>query len=145
MKTKYRQQWGGNNMGKSEEKRYEKGIAAMQEMFSEEMRAGMRGMKEISPDFWDMIVSFGFVDIYGRGTLSIKQREIITLTTLITQGAFDQVGVHVQAALNVGVTEQEIKEVIIHCAAYTGFPKAIQAMGIASRIFAGNNEETVLY
>lgn len=119
-------------------KRYESGLKAMEELFSQEVRTGMEGMKKISPDLWEMIVSFGFGDLYARKSLSLSQREIITLTTLITQGAFDQLKVHLQAALNVGLSKEEIIEVIIHCAGYVGFPKAVQAMGIAGEIFDKN-------
>ncbi|MER2170352.1 MAG: carboxymuconolactone decarboxylase family protein, partial [Psychrobacillus psychrodurans] len=52
-----------------------------------------------------------------------------------TQGAFDQLRVHLQAALNVGLSKEEIIEIIIHCAGYVGFPKAVHAMGIAGEIF----------
>ncbi|MFC5604366.1 carboxymuconolactone decarboxylase family protein [Sporosarcina koreensis] len=55
-----------------------------------------------------MIVSFGFGDLYARETLSLAQREIITLITFITQGAFGQLKVHLQAALNSGLSKKEI-------------------------------------
>lgn len=136
MKTKYHQQWGGNNMDTN--KRYEAGITAMEELFSQDVRNGMEGIKDISPDLWNMIVSFGFGDLYSRNTLSHAQREIITLTSLITQGAFDQLRVHLQAALNVGLTKEEIIEIILHCTGYVGFPKAVHAMGIAGEVFKEN-------
>lgn len=120
--------------------RFESGLHAMEELFSEEVRNGMAGIKNISPDFWEMIVSFGFGDLYGRNTLSHAQREVITLTALITQGAFDQLKVHLQAALNVGLSKEEIIELIMHCAGYVGFPKAVQAMGIAGEIFKETEE-----
>lgn len=138
MNTKYHQLWGGNKMDNN--KRYESGKQAMEELFSEEVRASMAGIKNISPDFWEMLVSFGFGDLYGRNTLSHAQREVITLTTLITQGAFDQLKVHLQAALNVGLTKEEIIELIIHCAGYVGFPKAVHAMGIAGEVFKETEE-----
>lgn len=119
-------------------KRYEAGINAMEELFSQEVRNGMEGIKDISPDLWNMIVSFGFGDLYSRNTLSHAQREIITLTSLITQGAFDQLRVHLQAALNVGLTKEEIIEIILHCTGYVGFPKAVHAMGIAGEVFKEN-------
>ena len=121
-------------------KRYEAGLDAMESLFSQDVRNGMEGIKNISPDLWEMIVSFGFGDLYSRKTLSYAQREIITLTTLITQGAFDQLRVHLQAALNVGLTKEEIMEIIIHCAGYVGFPKAVHAMGIAGEIFKRTEE-----
>ncbi|SDJ25046.1 carboxymuconolactone decarboxylase family protein [Salimicrobium halophilum] len=120
--------------------RFEAGKKAMEELFSQEVRKGMEGMKDISPDLWDMIVSFGFGDLYSRDSLSLSQREIVTLTTLITQGAFDQLRVHLQAALNVGLSKEEIIEVIIHCAGYVGFPKAVQAMGIAGEVFKEDSQ-----
>ncbi|GGA20079.1 carboxymuconolactone decarboxylase family protein [Psychrobacillus lasiicapitis] len=121
-------------------KRYEAGKQAMEELFSQEVRTGMEEIKKVSPDLWEMIVSFGFGDLYSRKTLSFAQREIITLTTLITQGAFDQLRVHLQAALNVGLSKEEIIEIIIHCAGYVGFPKAVHAMGIAGEIFKESEE-----
>ncbi len=119
-------------------KRYESGSNVMEELFSPEVRTGMEEIKKISPDFWDMIVSFGFGELYARESLSLKEREFITLTSLITQGAFEQFKVHLQAALNVGLTKEEIIEIIIQCAGYVGFPKAVQAMGIAGEIFKQN-------
>lgn len=119
-------------------KRYEAGINAMEELFSQDVRNGMEGIKDISPDLWNMIVSFGFGDLYSRNTLSHAQREIITLTSLITQGAFDQLRVHLQAALNVGLTKEEIIEIILHCTGYVGFPKAVHAMGVAGEVFKEN-------
>jgi 4-carboxymuconolactone decarboxylase len=136
MKTKFHQRWGDNKMENNE--RYAAGLKVMEELFSEEVRGGMHQMKEISPDLWELIVSFGFGDLYSKTTLSLSQREIITITTLITQGAFEQLKVHLQAALNVGLSKEEITEIIIHCAGYVGFPKAVQAMGIADEIFKQN-------
>jgi 4-carboxymuconolactone decarboxylase len=124
--------------------RYAAGLKVMEELFSEEVRSGMEQMKEVSPDLWELIVSFGFGDLYSRNTLSLSQREIITLTTLITQGAFDQLRVHLQAALNIGLSKEEITEVIMHCAGYVGFPKAVQAMGIAGEIFKQNEKAASL-
>jgi 4-carboxymuconolactone decarboxylase len=115
--------------------RFEAGMASMRKMFSAEMLEAMSNMKNISPDFWEMIVAFGFGEVYTREGLSLDKREIVTLTSLITQGAFDQLEVHLRAALNVGLTKEDIIEIIIQCAAYSGFPKACQAMMIAGTIF----------
>ncbi|MDQ0230339.1 carboxymuconolactone decarboxylase family protein [Metabacillus malikii] len=120
----------------SNKTRYEKGLRTVKEMVPNETFQMMQKMQEVDPDFWNMIISFGFGDVYARNGLSLAQREIVTLTTLITQGAFDQLEVHIRAALNVGLTQAEIKEIIIQCAAYTGFPKATQAMQIAGKIFS---------
>ncbi|REB08781.1 carboxymuconolactone decarboxylase family protein [Sporosarcina sp. BI001-red] len=128
-------------MENNNENRYDNGAHVMNELFSEEIQTGMRHIQEISPDLWDMIVSFGFGDLYARNTLSLAQREYITLTALITQGAFDQLRPHIHASLKIGMTQQEITEIIIQCAGYVGFPKAVHAMGIAGEIFKNYNED----
>jgi 4-carboxymuconolactone decarboxylase len=130
---KFHLQWGGNKVEKNN--RYDLGLSTVKNMISEEALEKIGNMKNISPDFWEMIVAFGFGDVYSREGLSLDKREIITLTTLITQGSFDQLEFHIRAALNVGLTQNEIKEIIIQCAAYVGFPKACQAMLIAGEIF----------
>jgi 4-carboxymuconolactone decarboxylase len=133
MKTKFHQQWGGNNMNKDE--RYDLGMKTLKKMISDDTLNNISNMKNISPDFWDMIVGFGYGEVYAREGLTLPNREIVTLTTLITQGAFDQLEFHMRAALKVGLTENEIIEIIIQCAAYVGFPKATQAMILAGQVF----------
>ncbi|AKG03820.1 carboxymuconolactone decarboxylase [Salimicrobium jeotgali] len=123
-----------------ENSRYEAGQKVMEELFSEQVRQEMKGVKDVSPDLWDMIVSFGFGDLYSREGLSLSQREIVTITSLITQGAFDQLKVHLEAALNVGLSREEITEIIIQCTGYVGFPKAIHAMQIAAEVFQERSE-----
>ncbi|MCZ2258589.1 carboxymuconolactone decarboxylase family protein [Sporosarcina sp. G11-34] len=118
--------------------RYTAGLKVMEELFPQEVRSMMEQMKEVSPDLWNMIVSFGFGDLYTKNTLTLQQREIITITSLITQGAFGQLEVHFRAALRVGLTKEEISQIIIQCAGYVGFPKAVQAMGMAGEIFKEN-------
>ncbi|PKG23054.1 carboxymuconolactone decarboxylase family protein [Niallia nealsonii] len=116
-------------------KRYNKGIETIKKMVSDEEFEGISYMREVSPDFWDMIISFGYGDVYGREGLSLDKREIITITSLISQGLFDQLPFHISAALKTGITQNEIKEIIMQCAAYAGFPKAVQAMTIAGEVF----------
>ncbi|RFU71006.1 carboxymuconolactone decarboxylase family protein [Peribacillus saganii] len=118
-----------------ENNRFNTGKSIIDKMVSPEVFDHMSNMKNISADFWEMIVAFGFGDVYAREGLSLEKREIITLTTLITQGAFDQLEFHIRAALKVGLSQNEIKEIIIQCAAYVGFPKAVHAMQIAGSVF----------
>ena len=58
---------------------------------------------------------------------------ISVLTTL--GGAEPQLAVHVNAALNVGLTAEEVVEALLHCLPYTGFPRVLNAMFVAKRVF----------
>ena len=91
------------------------------------------------------MIEFGFGDIYSRPHFNLKEQEIITLTSLISQGAGErQLVFHFKAALHVGLTKDDIVEIIIHCAAYAGFPKASFAMEVLQQVMEGDiaNQET---
>lgn len=96
----------------------------------------MDSLQEIAPDVAKYIIEFAFGDIYQRPGLSFAQREIITLTSLLTQGdAEAQLKVHIRGAFNVGLSPTEIIETFIHCLPYVGFPKVINAISIAKQTF----------
>ena len=83
----------------------------------------------ISPDLARMVIEFPFADVYPRPGLDLKVRELITVAALTAMANCQpQLKVHLHAALNVGCSEQEIKEVIIQMAVYAGFPAALNAM-----------------
>lgn len=66
----------------------------------------------------------------------MKQREMITITTLLTQGdTSSQLRIHIQGALNVGMTRDEIIETFVHCLPYVGFPRVLNAISVAKEVF----------
>lgn len=72
-----------------------------------------------------------------RKILDMKQRETITVTALLTQGdTANQLRIHIQGALNVGVTRDEIVEICIHCLPYVGFPRVLNAIAVAKQVFS---------
>ena len=93
-------------------------------------------LKDLAPDLNDMMLEFAFGTIYERGVLNFKQHEMITITSLLTQGGCEnQLRVHIQASLNVGLTQEEIIETFIHCVPYVGFPRVLNAIFVAKEIF----------
>ena len=119
---------------------YQKGIEILKQMTDDEGMQAIKHLQNIFPDFADKMVDFGFGQIYSRPNLDLKLREIVTITALITQGAFEQLSFHIKAALNAGLKQEEIYEIILQCAAYVGFPKACSALVIAGELF--KNKET---
>ena len=93
-------------------------------------------LKDLAPDLNNLMLKFAFGTIYERGVLNFKDREMITITSLLTQGGCEnQLRVHIQASLNVGLTQEEIIETFIHCAPYVGFPRVLNAIFVAKEIF----------
>ncbi|WP_458119853.1 carboxymuconolactone decarboxylase family protein [Paenibacillus sp. Z6-24] len=116
--------------------RYEKGWARLGEIDGHAGERVIQSLQQIAPDLGRYIIEFAFGDIYTRPGLDARQRQLITLSSLTTQGGCEpQLNVHINASLNVGLTPLEIVEAIMHCVPYTGFPRVLNAVFVAKRIF----------
>ena len=91
-------------------------------------------MEDIAPDLGKFIVEFAFCDIYTRQKLTTAELELITLSSLLTtEGCGPQLEVHINVALNVGITTRRIIETFLQCIPYTGFPKVLNAVFVAKK------------
>lgn len=85
-------------------------------------------------DFGDIVLEFAFGDLYSRGTLTWKERQIATMAVQIALGREPQLKIHMKAALHIGVTVKEIEEVLIQTAVYAGFPAAMNGYRVLKEI-----------
>lgn len=92
---------------------------------------------DISPELGHQVVAWGFGEVYSRPGLDPRDRQLVTLGMLTALGGCEpQLEVHVNAALNVGLTPQQIIEALLHSAVYCGFPRALNATFTAKKVFA---------
>ncbi len=113
-------------MDSSKTERYHKGWNKLKEIDGEAGINVIESLKNISPDLGKYIIEYGFGDIYSRNTLDNRTKEIAVVAALTAMGNVEpQLRVHINAALNVGVTSQEISEVMILMSLYAGFPSAL--------------------
>ncbi|MBQ2652874.1 carboxymuconolactone decarboxylase family protein [Lactococcus piscium] len=92
-------------------------------------------LADIAP-ILDQKTLLAFHEAETRGILDMKQREMITITSLLTQGdTSSQLKIHIQGALNVGLRREEIVETFIHCLPYVGFPRVLNAISVAKTVF----------
>ncbi|MEC0175032.1 MULTISPECIES: carboxymuconolactone decarboxylase family protein [Paenibacillus] len=126
-----------------ESNRYDKGIEVLQRMVSEEtLNATVKKMEKFSPDMAKLIVEFPYGSLYSRPGLDLKQRSLLTIGAMIASGAAAQLDFHIQGALNVGLTPNEIVEAVMHCVSYAGFPKTLDAMFVVMKVF---DEQGITY
>ena len=85
-------------------------------------------------DFQDLITRYAWGEIWSRDGLDRRTRSCITLTALVALGREEELAMHVRAALRVGLTPDEIKEVLLHSAIYCGVPAANGAFAVAQRV-----------
>ena len=97
----------------------------------------IKSLEDIAPDLGKFIVEFAFGDIYTREGLTTEEREMITLSSLLTAGGCEpQLEVHINGALNVGISPEKVIETFLQCIPYTGFPKVLNAVFAAKKVFA---------
>ena len=87
------------------------------------------------PEMMDILQKFIFGEVFATGDLTLKQREMITCITLATMQTLPQLKAHAGAALNVGVTPEELREVMYLTAPFIGFPKMLNAVGTVNEVF----------
>ena len=117
--------------------RYERGLAKLQQIDGEGGVKVVESLAGIAPDFARLLIEFPFGDIYSRPGLDVRSREIAVVAALTAMGnAAPQLKVHIQGALNVGVTRAEVVEVIMQMAVYAGFPAALNGLAAAREVFA---------
>lgn len=92
-------------------------------------------LKDICPDYATMTIEWAFGSIFSRQGLDIKTRELATIASCVTLGnAHPQLLAHIEAALHVGASKQEVIEVIVQTALYAGFPATTNALLLAKQI-----------
>lgn len=119
-----------------DEQRYQRGWAKLQEIDGEQGERVIASLGEIAPDFARLLIEFPFGDIYSRPGLDLPTRELVVVAALTALGnAAPQLKVHIQGALNVGCSQQQIIETIIQMAVYAGFPAALNGLFTAKQVF----------
>ncbi|MDT3321015.1 carboxymuconolactone decarboxylase family protein [Shewanella sp. SP1S2-4] len=117
--------------------RYVQGLAKLTEIDGEAGEKVINSLANICPDLGKYIIEYPFGDIYQREGLDLKTRELVTVAALTALGHCQpQLNVHINGALNVGCTPQEIVEVILQMSVYAGFPAALNGMFVAKAVFA---------
>ena len=106
-----------------DEARRAKGLAVYKEMGWGENE----GVRELDPDLWKFTTDVLFGEIWSRPGLSLRERELIVLGALMAAKA-DGIAIHMRNAHHLGISFDEIKEVILQCTIYLGMPKALFAM-----------------
>jgi 4-carboxymuconolactone decarboxylase len=94
-------------------------------------------LAEFHPDLPDFLMEHGFDAVYTRPGLTLQQRQLINVTTLVTQGdTGTNLANHFRGSLKLGVTEEELRETLLHLTLYVGAPRALNAMEVLKDVLA---------
>ena len=103
----------------------ERGMRARREVLGDEhVDAAIERTTDFTADFQDFITRYAWGEVWTRPGLDRRTRSCITLTALVALGKLEELEIHVRAALRNGLTEEEIKEVLLQSAIYCGRRRA---------------------
>ena len=113
----------------------DEGMRVRREVLGDEhVDAAVERTSEFTADFQDLITRYAWGEIWTRPGLDRRMRSAITLTALTALGHFEELRMHVRAALRNGLTQDEIKEVLLQSAIYCGVPAANTAFAVAQEV-----------
>ena len=119
-----------------EQTRFQKGWELLRQVDDAGGEAVINSLSDVAPDLGRYIMEFAFGDIYAREGLSLKEREMITLASLLTAGGCEpQLEVHINGALNTGISREKVVEAMIQCVPYVGFPRVLNGVFTARKVF----------
>ena len=117
--------------------RYDEGMAVRREVLGDaHVDRAVASTTEFTADFQEFITKYAWGSIWTRPGLDRRSRSMITLTALIARGHHEELAMHLRAARRNGLSNDEIKEVILQSAIYCGVPDANTAFRIAGQVLA---------
>lgn len=122
--------------GLTDEERYDQGMTARRAVLSDaHVDRAIANTTEVTADFQDFITRVAWGDVWSRPGLDRRSRSVAVITSLIAHGHHEELAMHLRAGLRNGLTVEEITEVILQSAVYSGVPAANSAFRVANEVF----------
>jgi 4-carboxymuconolactone decarboxylase len=120
-----------------DDERRERGMRIRREVLGDaHVDRAIERTSELTEDFQDLITRYAWGEIWARPGLDRRTRSCVTLAALVAANRLDELAMHVRAARSNGLSDEEIKEVLLQCAIYCGVPAANSAFAVAERALA---------
>ncbi|MCK9578869.1 MAG: carboxymuconolactone decarboxylase family protein [Methanoregula sp.] len=124
------------------EGRYERGKELLSQIAPHQEQALRETFDPINPDITKYVIEFGYGDIYARGILPIRSRQVATIAALAAKGtAPTQLRFHIGGGLKAGLSEAEIVEILLLISIYAGFPAALNGILATREVVALQKDE----
>ena len=121
----------------AEDPLYDKGMVVRRAVLGDaHVDRATASVTDLTREFQELITRFAWGSIWTRPGLDRRSRSMITLTALIARGHHEELAMHLRAARTNGLTDDEIKEVILQSAIYCGVPDANTAFRVAQTVLS---------
>jgi 4-carboxymuconolactone decarboxylase len=117
----------------------EEGMRVRREVLGDEhVDRATANATELTREFQEFITRYAWGGIWTRPGLDRRTRSAVTITALVARGQFDELAMHIRAARRNGLTDDEIKEILLQCAVYCGVPAANSAFHVFQDVSSGS-------
>lgn len=114
---------------------YEEGLAVRKEVLgAAHVERSLGQVSEFGRPLQELVTEYCWGALWTREGLDRRSRSLVNLAILTSLNRMHELGVHVRGAINNGVTEQEIQEVIMQTAIYVGVPAALESCRVAEKV-----------
>ena len=126
-----------------ERQRFEAGMRVRREVLGDaHVDRSLARLNAFNQEFQDLIARYAWGEIWTRPGLERRTRSLITLAVLVALNRSEEFRLHVRAALNNGLSREDIREVLLQTAIYCGIPAANAAFRMAEEVFATVDRES---
>jgi 4-carboxymuconolactone decarboxylase len=120
---------------------YEAGMKVRREVLGDAyVDAAIGRQTPFTEPFQDLLARYVWGSVWARDGLSRRDRSLVTVAVLVAMNRGEELRIHLRGALNNGVTQDEIRELLLQCAAYCGAPAALTAFQLAAEVFAQSGQ-----
>ena len=114
---------------------HERAIEVMTQLFGGGVVGEEMPARELAPEFFELASTFCFGGFWSRPQLDLRSRSLCTVAQLAALGRTSELKIHLQGALNLGLSQEELLEVLMQTSQYAGIPTAVQALNAAAEVF----------
>lgn len=98
-------------------------------------------LDELDPDLGRYIRDFAYDTVYDRPALALKTKELIACALLVSLGSPPELRTHIRGALNAGASEAEVRDALMMCVPYLGFPRTVAAFEVLRQHLQGRERD----
>ncbi len=113
----------------------ERALGVMAKLFKGGVKGDTMPARELAPEFFDLASTFCFGGFWSRPQLDLRSRSLVTVAQLAALGRTSELKLHLQGARNLGISQEELIEVLMQTSQYCGIPAAVNALNAAADVF----------
>lgn len=106
----------------------------MNELWGDREGRELMPAEELAPEFFDLASMACFGGFWSRPGLDMRSRSLVTVAQLAALGRSNELKIHLGGALHLGISREELIEVLMQTSQYAGIPAAVQALNAAAEV-----------